>query len=286
MAITIASGVDLSCSAEWGKLLSCSPDDDTAVACSAFASFLASKGFKISKIDQVPPSPPPSKEIVARGALALKRAAEPQKRPLASIEELEEEISTDEELEAAKPAQKRQKLSDSSLATVDKILTALQGVDVVDRVRFPAGGASPWERACRKAALRSLGLNSLPADVQFSNCTLGDDGWLASIGVPKPRRTNAASTVARIATVTAERLHACGGGSGAVKEMTVSWRDGSSKHHGQVWAWTGKALAERAAVCREMTASEVSQIRVCKGCGKVQSVHCGCMLVSGSLPLP
>ena len=100
MTIASDSGVDLVSSAGWGKLLSCSEDSDTAVACSAFAAFLASKGFKISKIDQVPPAPPPPPELIASGALALKRNTEVSKRPLASMEDLEEEISVDGDLEA------------------------------------------------------------------------------------------------------------------------------------------------------------------------------------------
>jgi hypothetical protein len=282
MAITIASGVDLSCSAEWGKLFSCSVDSDTAVACSAFASFLASKGLKIAQLDQVHPAPPPSQEVVARGALAFKRAAEVRKRPLASIEELEEEIEADSEPEAAESGSKRQKSKESSLVLLERLLAAFQAKEPIDCV----ASGSRMEKAAKKAAMRALNVNVLPDGARFTHSTRGEDGWLAGLGVNESKRATFCATVARVATLTAERLHACGGGSGAVKEMTVSWRDGSSKHHAQVWAWTGKALAERAAVCREMTASEVSAIRVCKGCGKVQSVHCGCMLVSGSLPLP
>ena len=167
------------------------------------------------------------------------------------------------------------KSKEESLMLLEKVMVAFQGVEVIDRIRFPSGG-SPMEKAARKAALRVLGIDKLPYGTTFTKCTLGEDGWLAGIGVPWAKRSIFASIVARIAMLTSERLHTPCGLHGAVKEMRVAFREGAACRKAQIWVWTGTALATRAAICSQMTAKEIYEMRVCKGCGKVKTTHCGC----------
>ena len=272
MSIPIGSEIDLASPPGWNKLLGWPEDSDEAAACAAFAAFLASKGLKISKIDQVPPTPPPPPEMVAAGTLALKRATEVQKRPLVSLEDLQEEI------DAAKPGGKRKRSKENSLVILDRIMAALQSGHNLDRFEPPSG--SGIEKAIAKVAKQALNVNSLPEDITFSMSTLADNGWMATAGVPQNKRKYFAATLTRLALAAQDRIHATGA-AGACKELKLSWREADKVHNTTVWAWTGNALQIRSQLCKELTAAEVSQIRYCKACAKLSWTLCGC-----SLPMP
>ena len=278
MTTPIDLGVDLVSSAGWGRLLSCSEDSDAAVACSAFASFLASRGFKISKIDQVPPAPPPSTELISSGALAIKRVTEVRKRPLASIEDLDEEIGVCDELEAAKVGSKRQKSKDSSLVLLEGILTAFKAGEALDQLDIPSG--SGMEKAAVQCAKRALSVNKLPENIVFTGSPLGDEGWLSKAGVPHNKRKYFAATLARLSLAVKDRLHTFGI-PGACQELKLSWREAEKVHNTTVWAWTGDAIETRRQLCSELTSAQVSQIRYCKACAKLSWTFCGC-----TLPMP
>jgi hypothetical protein len=228
-----------------------------------------------------------------------KPTASTRKRPVAAIESSSDEEDGDDssdsvggvvavdaagpdevdcntdDVDTAKNGSNPKKSKEESLALLEKIMVAFQGTEAIDRVRFLRSGyRRPMEKAVRKKALRVLGVDKLPSSTTFTQCTFGEDGWLAGIGVPRVKRSPFAVVTNRIATLTAEQLDTSGGSS--VKEMCVSWRDGKSKHHMQIWVWTGTALATRAAICSQMTAREIYELRVCKGCGKVKTTHCGC----------
>jgi len=272
MSIQIGAALDMASTAGWKDLLGWSEDSDEAAACAAFAAFLASKGLKIAKIDQVPPATPPSQDMIAAGTAALKRATEGQKRTLASLDDLQDEI------DAAKPGGKRQKSKESSLVILDRILGAFQNGQHLDRFEPPSG--SGIEKAITQCAKRALNLNSLPEDIAFSMSTLADNGWMATAGVPQNKRKYFAATLTRLALAVQDRLHVTRA-SGACKELKLSWREAGKVNNTTVWAWTGNALQIRSQLSKELTAAQVSQIRYCKACAKLSWTFCGC-----SLPMP
>jgi len=272
MTTPIDPAIDLASPKGWNKLLGWPEDSDEAAACAAFAAFLASKGIKISKIDQVPTTPPPSSELITTGTLALKRATEVQKRPLASLENIEEEIT------AAKHGSKRQKSKESSLVILDRILVAFQNGQHLDR--FDAPNGSGMQKAMTQAAKRALNVNKLPEDIIFTNCSLGDEGWLATAGVPQNKRKYFSATIARLSMAVKDRLHTTYA-PGACKELYIAWREDDKVKHATVSVFTGNAIQIRSQLCKELTAAQVSQIRYCKTCQKLSWTFCAC-----TLPMP
>ena len=114
----------------------------------------------------------------------------------------------------------------------------------------------------------------------FTNCSLGDEGWLAKAGVPQNKRKSFSATIARLSLAVQDRLHTTGA-SGACKELHLAWREDDKVKHASVSVWTGSAIQIRSQLCKELTAAQVSNIRYCKACARLSWTFCGC-----SLPMP
>ena len=165
---------------------------------------------------------------------------------------------------------------------LDDVLAAIHEApsnEPFDGVRLESLSGDAMARAVEAKAKRVLGVEELPPDATFTSGAVA----IAALDIPATRRPLVCSVLSKLARATAHRLlqppipdqppSRC-------VEFEAAWRDGERRRHSTFVVWTGGALAARQQLATEFDGSNVSDLRVCEGCGQLSITLCGCAHVA------